>query len=290
MHFRNSSKEWTGLQNIGEKEGLVVLTIPKPFGTRFVNHKKAALYAMRINWVPLILFFSNKRETERCVESAGWLKKYFLNFEFFANCHVYCDILDWMSITSLALQTDQDGKSIVDARNTIESLRLKLITLQAIPGPLEATCIKQLNEAVDVVAHDIPMLGPHTRHQTEGNNEDGENFKHIALTCKNLSTKKIVVYDELFVFNINIDVIETVKTRRKEATESLSESLSTRFREFCNDDSVFGKLGWLNHRSWVTLTKSNVTPEQNKQAAKTLEELGKNDVQDLYIHFKVRRK
>ena len=61
LHFRNSSKEWCGLQKIAANEGMILVSIPKPYGTRFVPHQHAALYAMRMNWVPLTIFFSNKR-------------------------------------------------------------------------------------------------------------------------------------------------------------------------------------------------------------------------------------
>ena len=158
LHFRNSSKEWTGLQKVGNSEDLLVVTIPKPFGTRFVAYKRAALYAMRINWVPLIIFFSNKRETENCEESAGWLKSYFLNFEFFMHCNSYADILDWMSRASLAVQSDKDGKSIAEAANIIEKLRLKLTTLERVPGTLQQEAASKLDNAVVIDANDIPNV------------------------------------------------------------------------------------------------------------------------------------
>ena len=34
LHFRNSSKEWCGLQKVAANEGMVLVSIPEPFSTR----------------------------------------------------------------------------------------------------------------------------------------------------------------------------------------------------------------------------------------------------------------
>ena len=65
----------------------------------------------------------------------------FPTFEFLMYCNAYADILDWMSKASLALQTDQGGKSINEAANVIEKLRLKLAKLHTRPGVLEQSTL-----------------------------------------------------------------------------------------------------------------------------------------------------
>ena len=75
-HFRNSPKEWSSVKKVGGINSLSIVTIPKPYGTRFVAHTKNALNAIKVNWPALILHFQNKKEIEKC-EVYGLFKKVF---------------------------------------------------------------------------------------------------------------------------------------------------------------------------------------------------------------------
>lgn len=93
-----------------------------------------------MNWVPLIIFFSIKCKIEHD-EARSCLKCYLLNFKFLLHFHTSADILEWMSIAALSLQSDIGGKSIGEAASVIQE-RLKFITLQAMPGNLEKKAAK----------------------------------------------------------------------------------------------------------------------------------------------------
>ena len=74
-------------------------------------------------------------------------------------CHAYADILSWMPEASLALQTDQDGKSFSEAANVNEELLLKLATLQTLHDVLEKSILELLNTANNVNKNHTPQFG-----------------------------------------------------------------------------------------------------------------------------------
>lgn len=74
-------------------------------------------------------------------------------------CHAYADILSWMPEASLALQTDQDGKSFSEAANANEELLLKLATLQTLHDVLEKSILELLNTANNVNKNHAPQFG-----------------------------------------------------------------------------------------------------------------------------------
>ena len=161
LHFRNSSKEWCSVLKVGDINNLQIVSIPKPFGTRFVAHVKNALKAVRNNWAPLIVHFSNKKATANDEQSAGYLQKYFLNFEFFLDCCAFEDILEPLSLISLAVQADS-GSSLAEAAQLIDNLRLKLSTLEAICGSVEQETLHRYEKGTaDVNDDDIPNAWPH---------------------------------------------------------------------------------------------------------------------------------
>ena len=59
----------------------------------------------------------------------GYLKKYLLNYEFFMDLNAYQDIINSLSLISIALQPDSVG-ALSDASNLINKLRLKLSTFE----------------------------------------------------------------------------------------------------------------------------------------------------------------
>ena len=101
LYFRNSPTRWSALAKLAESLNIKVFVIPKPTGTRFVTHKTNALYAIRWNWLLLILHFSNiKEEGEDGATVAGYLADNFLNFRFYLHFRQFEDILNLLLITS----------------------------------------------------------------------------------------------------------------------------------------------------------------------------------------------
>ena len=141
-NFHNSLKELTGLQKLAEQEWIIVLTIQKQFDTRFMPHQRATLHAMRLNWLPPVIFYWEKNARHRIAKNLLVSSEAIFS-SLSSKCSVmHMHILDWMSNTFLVLQTDQDGKSNFEATNVIEKLRLKLTTLQMLPGALEQSSIE----------------------------------------------------------------------------------------------------------------------------------------------------
>ena len=59
QHFKNSPTEWMLLNKLGNEMQIIVMRIPKPYGTRFVSH---LIKCIRFNWMLLSLHFMNTKE------------------------------------------------------------------------------------------------------------------------------------------------------------------------------------------------------------------------------------
>ena len=119
-----ASKKW---QNKRE----TFMTIPIPFGTRLVAHKRGALYTMRLNWVPLIIlliiFFSSKSETKNCEESSRWLRSHFSTLislctvipalTFLTGCHKYLCRCKQTKMKDSFRTCKHDWKIVVKTKN-----------------------------------------------------------------------------------------------------------------------------------------------------------------------------
>ena len=119
IHPNNSS-----IQNIDEISNLLIVSIPKPFGTQFVAQVRNALAAIRTIWAALI-HFSNKKATNNDEQAAAHLKQYFLNFECYVKCCTFEDLLRPISFMSLGIQADT-GSSLAEAPRHADQMRLQL--------------------------------------------------------------------------------------------------------------------------------------------------------------------
>ena len=81
------------MKKIGEINNLLIVSIPKPFGAQFVAHIRNTLTAIRTSWASLIIHFSNENATNNDKQAAGYLKWYFLNFKYYAECCAFEDLL-----------------------------------------------------------------------------------------------------------------------------------------------------------------------------------------------------
>ena len=80
LYFKNNPTRWSCLAKLAESLNIKLFVIPKPTGTRFVAHKRNALYAIRWNLLLLVLHFSNGGDDG--ATAAGYLADNFLNFRF----------------------------------------------------------------------------------------------------------------------------------------------------------------------------------------------------------------
>ena len=93
----------------------------------------------------------------------GYLKKYLLNYEFFMDLNAYQDIINSLSLISIALQPDSVG-ALSDASNLINKLRLKLSTFETMAGENEIDITNRFENGTDVNSSEISNLVQHTRH------------------------------------------------------------------------------------------------------------------------------
>ena len=85
------------------------------------------------------------------------------------DCCAYEDILEPLSLISLAVQADS-GSSLAEAAQLIDNLHLKLSTLEAICGSVEQETLHRYEKGTaGVNDDDIPMLGRSTRLQQADN-------------------------------------------------------------------------------------------------------------------------
>ena len=157
--------------------------------------------------------------------------------------------------------------------------------MQDVSGSLEQEAGEKLQNADVPVDADIPMLGARTCQQVDQHGFD--QFKNIYLTYKNKISKRTVVYPEPFIFDVKENPIQKAAEKREKAASDLYDTLGDRFAEFSDADSIFGKLSWINHRTWVTSIAAGQTSQQVKESAKMLTEFGRKEVSDQYNHFKV---
>ena len=172
LHFRNSPKRWSALTKIAESLNIKLYVIPKPSGTRFVAHRRNAAYAIRWNWVPLILYFSNEKENggEEGAKASAYLADYLLNIKFITQFAQFEDIMNLLTETSKIIQYEESS-SIADAINELAKLRLKMELMKEVPGELEADMIERVGNSVD--ADEAVNLRRETR-TNAGNNENAK--------------------------------------------------------------------------------------------------------------------
>ena len=207
-HLRNSAKEWSGLI-LGEQLSLLTVTVPKSFGTRFVAHTQNALNALFINWVPLILYFSNAREIDNNEAATGYLSNFLLNFKFYYECAQYSDILNWLSLTSLAIQSEKDLKSIVDAYRKIKNLQSRLVSMVNRAGPFERSALDKFKNGENDLMNDaVPNIRRITRNNDIGNPDTSCT---IPLTCRKTEAGKRSLFQGLLV-DVLITILEITST------------------------------------------------------------------------------
>ena len=126
LHFRNSPTEWTVVLKLAEKLRIGVYTQPKSFGTRFLPHTKAALYALRNNWVLYTMHFQNQKEANNKPQASAFLEK-LLSCSFMFKCRVYEDIVILLSRAANAFQADQ-AQSVSDAHQKLKILQTEQVS------------------------------------------------------------------------------------------------------------------------------------------------------------------
>ena len=122
QHFKNSPTEWMLLNKLGNEMQIIVMRIPKLYGTRFVSHLLRCLESIRFNWMLLSLHFMKTKEENQNKDQTAKAVSYLeslLSFKFLSRCHILEDILKIQSVGSRALQCE-DSKSISDAHRDIK--------------------------------------------------------------------------------------------------------------------------------------------------------------------------
>lgn len=62
-----------------------------------------------------------------------------------------------------------------------------------------------------------------------------------------------MLYPEAFVFDIEDNPLQKATKKQIKAVTDLDEKIGDCFGEFSDPDSVYGKLTWMNHHTWMNL-------------------------------------
>ena len=283
LYFRNSPTRWSCLAKLAESLNIKLFVIPKPTGTRLVAHKRNALYAIRWNWVLLVLHFSNIKENggDDGATAAGYLADNFLNFRFYLSFRQFEDVLNLLSITSKVLQYEE-GVSIADALNDIRKLRMRIDILKEVPGEIEQDLLDKFKTAED---GDDMNLRRVTRNQD--------------LAGTNISKKLILSYRSTEANNPEKDFAEgfhltysgediptEAAEKRNEAICKLEEATKNRFEEMESQVSILSHIKWIDHTTWPKVNPEG-DPEEQRNNMKALITYGVADVKMILNHFSV---
>ncbi|XP_077975585.1 zinc finger protein 862-like [Styela clava] len=269
-HFRNSPKEWAAVCNAAEKLQTAVVSVPKSQGTRFVAHTLNALHALKTNWIVYIHHFTNQREAESDMKAEKFLVNLH-SFKFYILCRQYEDIVNWVSATSIAIQSDHDGSSIIDAIKQIKRLKMKLTSMELRGGPAEREALDAYDRG-DLNCTPLPFR--FTRH------EDGGQTKAIRITCKRRETPtaRLLEHEESVVFHSAEEtIIQRSQTTRSQCIRNLRDCLDERFTEIEEQENILSKLSWLNPE--ILMSDGGINA--------SVPEYGNQDLSQVFEYFKV---
>nr|XP_039255364.1 uncharacterized protein LOC120332227 [Styela clava] len=193
------------------------------------------------------------------------------SFKFYILCRQYEDIVNWVSATSIAIQSDHDGSSIIDATKQIKRLKMKLTSMELRGGPAEREALDAYDRG-DLNCTPLPFR--FTRH------EDGGQTKAIRITCKRRETPtaRLLEHEESVVFHSAEEtIIQRSQTTRSQCIRNLRDCLDERFTEIEEQENILSKLSWLNPE--ILMSDGGINA--------SVPEYGNQDLSQVFEYFKV---
>jgi hypothetical protein len=290
MHFRNSPTEWMGLNSTAEMLECRVIQPPKSSGTRFISFRYRALEALKINWAPLVFFYSNQISTNSTnSDKARGFLRYLLDGQFMARCWAYMDILSIASSTCKAIQASKN-MNIAHALTKLAGMKVELGELKESAGENEQEIMAMFLDASPAEVEVHPTISTRRQTVTQSNNTSAsvpDPQKQIYLPLKKLVRVRTAPENSTFLATEPIVVkscsaaAKSVPEERTEAVTRIIEATAERFDEFEQNEHVLSHLAWLHVTSWPTASQRK--PQEAE--LQKIREFQQDDVSVFIDHF-----
>ena len=240
--FRNSGKAKRLFTAVALILNVTSVGFVKASGTRFQNHKYAAVKAMMINFLPLCLYLEQMLETpkaavgETSAKLRGYLNK-FMSYKYLASLHFYHQVLRETAHLAYIMQTP--STMVTDIVTAIGQVQQKLTDIAESQVNLPFDAKEDSSDSVVITAKATNMPATLAFREKNGNLTEKEKTQLEKFTN--------VAHQQYTVKRVKEGKQAVVRIKEK-LLPKITECMEKRFESF--NDEIYESLSIADYTSW----------------------------------------